>query len=201
MNDPYAVLGVSRTASDDEIKKAYRDLARKYHPDNYANNPLADLAQEKMKQINEAYDTICKERASGGAAQYAYSASQAQNSYSHSSGANEAIYARVRSFMNAGDYTSAASLLNGVSNRDAEWHYLMGFVCYRRGWMDDAARYMRSAVSMDPSNPEYRQAYNTIVGSSAGANSTPVMSVTSSPCAKIALAYCLCNSFCCRFSI
>ena len=64
MNDPYSVLGVSRNASDDEIKKAYRDLARKYHPDNYNNNPLADLAQEKMKEINEAYDAINRERSS-----------------------------------------------------------------------------------------------------------------------------------------
>ena len=57
MRDPYSVLGVSQNASDDEVKKAYRELARKYHPDNYQNNPLADLAEEKMKEINEAYDT------------------------------------------------------------------------------------------------------------------------------------------------
>ena len=56
MNDPYSVLGVSPNASDEEIKKAYRELARKYHPDNYQNNPLADLAEEKMKEINEAYE-------------------------------------------------------------------------------------------------------------------------------------------------
>ena len=55
MKDPYEVLGVPHGASEDEIKKAYRELARKYHPDNYVNNPLADLAQEKMKEINEAY--------------------------------------------------------------------------------------------------------------------------------------------------
>ena len=60
MKDPYEVLGVPHGASDEEIKKAYRELARKYHPDNYANNPLADLAQEKMKEINEAYDTLTK---------------------------------------------------------------------------------------------------------------------------------------------
>ena len=60
--DPYKVLGVSPTDSDDTIKRAYRDLARKYHPDNYINNPLADLAKEKMQEINDAYDSIMKQR-------------------------------------------------------------------------------------------------------------------------------------------
>ena len=65
MKDPYSVLGVSQSASDEEVKKAYRELARKYHPDNYQNNPLADLAEEKMKEINEAYDAITKQRSGG----------------------------------------------------------------------------------------------------------------------------------------
>ena len=79
MTDPYSVLGVSNTASDEEIKKAYRELVRKYHPDNYHDNPLADLAQEKMKEINEAYDTITKARSSGGGG---YSSSSGGSSYS-----------------------------------------------------------------------------------------------------------------------
>ncbi|MCD8332320.1 MAG: DnaJ domain-containing protein, partial [Oscillospiraceae bacterium] len=62
MSDPYQVLGVKSDASDEEIKRAYRELARKYHPDNYQNNPLADLAEEKMKDINEAYDAIINQR-------------------------------------------------------------------------------------------------------------------------------------------
>lgn len=66
MTDPYKVLGVSPNASDDEIKAAYRQLAKKYHPDNYANNPLADLAEEKMREINEAYDMIQSMRVSRG---------------------------------------------------------------------------------------------------------------------------------------
>ena len=66
MNDPYAVLGVSPSASDEEIKRAYRELVKKYHPDNYANNPLADLAEAKMKEVNEAYDAIVKSRTQGG---------------------------------------------------------------------------------------------------------------------------------------
>ena len=69
MKDPYEVLGVPHGASEEEIKKAYRELARKYHPDNYANNPLADLAQEKMKEINEAYATLTKGGGSQSASQ------------------------------------------------------------------------------------------------------------------------------------
>ena len=62
MKDPYSVLGVPRDADDDAIKKAYRELARKYHPDNYAGTNLAEVAEEKMKEINEAYDAVQKER-------------------------------------------------------------------------------------------------------------------------------------------
>ncbi|MBQ9768815.1 MAG: J domain-containing protein, partial [Clostridia bacterium] len=65
MRDPYEILGVSRDATDEEIKNAYRQLARKYHPDNYADNPLSDLASEKMKEINEAYDEIVNSRKGG----------------------------------------------------------------------------------------------------------------------------------------
>ena len=72
MNDPYEVLGVPRTATDEEIKKAYRNLARKYHPDNYHDSPLADLAQEKMKEINAAYEQITKERSGRGSTSGGY---------------------------------------------------------------------------------------------------------------------------------
>ena len=67
MIDPYQVLGVSRSASDDEIKKAYRSLSRKYHPDANINNPNKDQAEEKFKQVQQAYDQIMKEKQSGAA--------------------------------------------------------------------------------------------------------------------------------------
>ena len=161
MNDPYSVLGVSPNASDEEIKKAYRDLARKYHPDNYQDNPLADLAQEKMKEVNEAYDTITKARSQGGSGTYSnaggYSRAQSNNNYSQRTGGS--VNNQVRSAINSGNLGYAEQLLNnpGVP-RDAEWNFLMGSLCYRKGWLDEARRYYQTAVGMDPNNAEYASA-------------------------------------------
>ncbi|MBE6969619.1 MAG: molecular chaperone DnaJ [Ruminococcaceae bacterium] len=162
MNDPYSILGVSRTASDEEVKKAYRELARKYHPDNYVNNPLADLAQEKMKQINEAYDQINRERA-GGSATQSQSWQGNWNSGSHSAGP----YADARSAINAGDLNRAEMILGSITQRGAEWHFLMGSLAYRRGWMDEARRHFSTAMQMEPGNPEYRQAFSYMQSAAA----------------------------------
>ena len=159
MNDPYSVLGVSNTASDEEIKKAYRELARKYHPDNYHDNPLADLAQEKMKEINEAYDTITKARSGGGGgySSYAGSSSYSGSGTGYGSSSNPE-FVRVRQLINTGALDQAEQILAASSVRNAEWNFLMGSICYRRGWLDEASRYYQNAVSMDPQNMEYRQA-------------------------------------------
>ena len=160
MKDPYQVLGVSPNASDDEIKKAYRDLARKYHPDNYHDNPLADLAQEKMKEINEAYDTITKQRqggAAGGPGGYSGSSHQRKSD----TGADPR-FSQVRSFINAGNIAQAEAILNSIPNRNAEWYFLMGSCYYRKGWLDEARRHFQMAVSMEAGNPEYRQALHVM---------------------------------------
>ena len=172
MNDPYQILGVSENASDEEIKKAYRELARKYHPDNYHDNPLADLAQEKMKEINAAYEQITKERASGkrgsgsGGASYGasgyggYGGYQGYGGYggSQSYSGQSSVLQQARIAINTGNISRAEALLANYSDHNAEWNFLKGAVCYRRGWLDEALRYYRTACQMDPGNAEYRQA-------------------------------------------
>ena len=151
MKDPYSVLGVSRNATDDEIKSAYRELAKKYHPDNYADNPLSDLAGEKMREINEAYDAIMNNRRNG------------KNTYEGSySNGTASSFPEVRSLINQGRLEQAQEVLDGVlpQSRDAEWYFLNGTVLYRRGWFDQAYTSFATACRMDPANPEYRNALN-----------------------------------------
>ncbi len=151
MKDPYSVLGVSKDASDEEIKNAYRELARKYHPDNYADNPLSDLAGEKMQEINEAYDSIVNSRRGR-----AHTGGSSYNANASSS------FPEVRSLINQGRLEQAQEVLDGVppQSRDAEWYFLNGTVLYRRGWFDQAFTSFTTASRMDPSNMEYRNAVN-----------------------------------------
>ena len=148
MTDPYKVLGVSPSASDEEVKKAYRELARKYHPDHYQNDPLSDLAEAKMKEITAAYDQIMDMRRGGRSG--------------CSSDAGQSQFSDIRRMINNNRIAEAEELLDGVpqSSRDAEWYFLNGTVLYRRGWFDQAFTSFATASRMDPNNMEYRNAVN-----------------------------------------
>ena len=212
MNDPYQILGVPETASDEEIKKAYRELARKYHPDNYHDNPLEDLAQEKMKEINAAYEQITKERASGrrtggaggayGGGSYGYGGYQSYGGYGSS---QSSVLQQARIAINTGNISRAEALLANYSDHNAEWNFLKGVVCYRRGWMDEALRYYRTAVQMDPGNAEYRQALDYMEGTDDTAyrpGGSFGTLCSGNPCLSMCCLYTLCSSggywwFCC----
>ena len=147
--DPYKVLGVNPGASDEDVKAAYRDLVRKYHPDNYHDNPLADLAEERMKEINLAYDQIQRDRRGGN--------TSAQNG-GYSSGNGNPAYQNVRRMIEINNLQAAESMLLAMSERDAEWYFLYGNIYYRRGWFQQAAQYFETASRMQPSNREYAEA-------------------------------------------
>lgn len=163
ITDPYKVLNVSPTASDDEVKKAYRELARKYHPDNYHGSDLEKMAEEKMKEINEAYAMIQKQRKGDGGQKRYGADTDGYGTYGQSSSSNP-LFQRIRMAINQGDLAAAEQMLNHTDLRTAEWHFLMGSVYYRRGWLDEAAREFEMACGMEPNNMEYQQAYQYMRG-------------------------------------
>lgn len=124
--NPYEILGVKPGASQDEIKSAYRKLIKQYHPDQYGDNPLKNLAQEKMIEINEAYEALTKNPGSN-----SYN-SNSTSSYNNSS-SNSYDFQEIRRLIQSGNYAAAESRLNSINNKSAEWHYLYGAIMLNKG--------------------------------------------------------------------
>ncbi len=177
MKNPYEVLGINENATDEQVKEAYRNLARKYQADNYEKSSLAGVAEKKMKEIDEAYDEIILQRRSvngknSGSNNNSYSSSSGYASnngteYSNNySGNSYSQYNDIRSQISNNRIDDAETLLDGIPSnmRDAEWYYLKGTIQYRRGWFAEASKNFEIATSMAPNNQEYRAAYNNING-------------------------------------
>lgn len=197
MTDPYKVLNVPSGATDEEVKKAYRELARKYHPDNYHDNPLADLAQEKMKEINAAYDAIQKARSGRGTGYARCGGYQYQYQQRTSAGP---LWEQIRAAIERNDLRLAEQLLAQAEDHNGEWNYLKGTVCYRRGWVDEAVRYYQTACQMEPENLEYRRALDFVEngGSSYRPEGYSIFSTgwgADNLCAQAICTYLMCN-FC-----
>ncbi len=189
MRDPYEVLGLNRGASQDEIKQRYRELAKKYHPDKYQNNPLADLAEEKLREINEAYDTLTK----------GFNSQNSQGSSGYgNAGYNSSAFANIRMALDRNDLREAESLLNSIGERSAEWYFLMGMLFYKKGWFDQAITNIQTAVSMDPNNMEYRNVLNQLVGMGGFKSRAGQAGYGSgdSDCCRMMMCYCCIDSMC-----
>ena len=207
MTDPYKVLQVAQSATDEEIKDAYRKLAKKYHPDQYSDSPLKDLADEKMKEINDAYDTITSRRKGGraGMAGGGYGSSYAGGYNPVNGGGSESGgsgFRDVRSYISSGRIAEAEQILNGVpqDRRDAEWYFLKGSVLYRRGWVEEAKEHFTRACQIDPRNPEYAAALNQVMNRGQGVYGgyNPNMNV-GNQCGPLDLcASLMCTSCCCN---
>lgn len=170
MMNPYQVLGVTPSASDEEIKKAYRNLSRKYHPDANINNPNRAQAEEKFKEVQQAYDQIMKEKQQGGGygGGYGYHTSGGAGSYGY--GGNRSYYKRhsesdspqmqaAANYIANRHYAEALNVLNGIpfSERKARWYYFSAVANQGTGNNITAKEHAKRAVEMEPSNMEYRQ--------------------------------------------
>lgn len=162
MTNPYKVLGVNEGATNEEIRAAYLSLVKKYHPDKYTDPDMKQLANEKLKEINEAYDQLTKnpgKTASSGYSGAAYGAGGHGGSYS---GPEADRFVRARSLINAVNLDGAKTILDSIQTRNAEWYYLYGIIYLRQGWYDKAREFLGRAYRTEPGNAEYAQAYNTL---------------------------------------
>lgn len=186
MRDPYEVLGVPHGATDEEIKKAYRKLSRQYHPDSNVNSAHPEIAEEKFKEVQQAYTQIMKEKQQGYTGGYQNGSAQNRNPYgqggyyggqggygSQGYGQSQGGYggqsgyytndsAEMRAaanYINNGYFQEALNILNRMpsNQRSARWYYFAAAANQGAGNNVQAMEYARQAVQMEPSNMEYRQ--------------------------------------------
>lgn len=152
--NPYKILGVPENATEEEITKAYRKLAKKYHPD---LNPGDQEAEKKMGEINAAYEEIKNIREKG--ASYSQGYGTGSGTYGSSSSARSQVYNSVRIYINARQFTQALNVLNGITpeERNAEWFYLSAVANYGTRNSITALNHARHAVELEPDNYEYQQ--------------------------------------------
>lgn len=167
ITDPYKVLGVPHNASNDDIKKAYRELSRKYHPDSYVDNPLSGLAEEKFKEVQDAYKQIMSEREGGSGSSsynYGYDSNNSYNNSYNNYSSND--MASVYNLLNSGRYRDALNVLSSINNRNAQWFYYSAVANMGMGNNYVALDHARQATAMEPANQEYRAFLNRIQNTS-----------------------------------
>jgi len=199
--NPYEVLGIKEGASKEEIKTAYRTAVKKYHPDKHQDNPLNELAEEKMQEVNEAYDMLMNGKYGGinGRAGGSYGTGAGAGSSSGPYERNNPAFYEIRKTIDRGDVVQAEQMLNSADNRGAEWHFLFGMTYARKGWYDQAIEFIEDACVMDPDNMEYRQALNRITGArNPYTNQSNNMGYNNSNdmCCKCCTAYCIADLCC-----
>ena len=209
MIDPYSILGISREASDDEVKKAYRKLSRKYHPDANIDNPNKEQAEEKFKQVQQAYEQIMKEREQGtGYSGYNYGGNS-YGGFGGFSGQSDSGYQDEESmrrqaaanYIQSGHYREAMNVLQSLQQRNGQWYYLSSMANMGLGNNVNAMNDARTAVNMEPDNMQYRMLLQRLEGGGSWYQEQQnpfggMPSDGSDYCMKLCLANMVCNLCC-----
>lgn len=200
IDDPYKILGVSRDASDEEIKRAYRQLAKKYHPD---RNPGDAEAAKKMQQVNAAYEQIKNpEKAQSSTGYGGYSSYDPFGGYQQRTQQDGDSYQQAAyNYIRFGRYREALNALQNCTKKDARWYYLSALANYNLGNQVTALEHIRRAVSMEPDNQEYLYTLEQMEHGGATyrrtADNYRGFTMRGSPCANLCICYFL-QLFCCR---
>ena len=199
ITDPYKVLGVSPDASDEEIKRAYRALAKKYHPD---RNPGDEEAARRMQEVNAAYEQIKnpqKQQPGYGGNSYGYGYDPFGD-YRQQQSAEDQYFQGTRQYIRFGKYQEALNMLHNMSDRSARWYYYSALANSGLGNQVTALEHIRKAVSMEPDNYEYLDALNRIENGGtayrSAAENFSGFSMAGNPCANFLLCWFV-NLFCC----
>ncbi|MBO4327046.1 MAG: DnaJ domain-containing protein [Clostridia bacterium] len=197
--DPYKVLGVSPDASDEEIKKVYRELVKKYHPDRFRDDPMAPMAEEKIREINAAYDKIQAIRSGKDTGSSYYSGGSTGGSQgSGNSYTGSQKYARIINYLQNGLIIKAYSALMSMpeNQRDAEWYYLCGIINEQLGRYSGAYNCYRTAANMDPSNTIFREKADSFENITREYSQRSQANTTEGEYCISARDCCLCSSIC-----
>ncbi len=198
MRDPYQVLGIGRDATEDEIKKAYRNLSRKYHPDANINNPNREAAENRFKEVQQAYEQIMNERV-GGAGQSSFGGYGGQNRQNTE---EDVRLQAAANYINNGYYKEALNVLKDIGNRNARWYYFSGYANWGIGNNITALEHAKRALTMEPGNWQYQELVRRMEGGGSwyeyrrAPYQTDVMGGAGF-CWRLCLANLLCN-MCCR---
>ena len=201
--DPYQTLGVPRGASDEEIKKAYRNLSRKYHPDANVNNPNKAQAEEKFKQVQQAYDQVMKERERGasGASYGDFGFGGYQRRQGNGCCVYENYIRAAANFILSRHYTEALNVLNSMSERNALWYYYSAIANHGAGNNVMAVEHAKKAAELEPGNFQYRQLVQQLEGGGTWYRDMqrPYYEYSSDGsdfCMKLCIANMICNCCC-----
>ena len=198
MIDPYQVLGVSRNASEDEIKKAYRKLSRKYHPDANINNPHKDAAEEKFKEVQLAYQQIMRERTEGYSGGFEGGFGGFGGTSSSSTDEDSLHMQAAWNYIQNARYQEAMTVLEGIRRRNAEWYAYSAMANSGSGNHAAALEQARQAVSMEPGNARYQMLLRQIESGGAwyAGQSQEYGGMTFGSgdlCSKLCIGLALCN--------